>query len=102
MLAPAAVGAQRARGGTSATTQRRAASTAPLAWPRVTSQSKPWTRWWWLGNAVNKPELSKALAKYEQAGLGGLELTPIYGVRGEESRFIKYLSPEWVSMLEHT
>ncbi|MFL6256022.1 MAG: glycosyl hydrolase, partial [Pyrinomonadaceae bacterium] len=30
------------------------------------------------------------------------ELTPIYGVRGEESKFISFLSPEWVGMLEHT
>ena len=101
LLAPSVVGAQKARRG-AAQTGRGASASAALAWPKVTSQSKPWTRWWWLGNAVNKPELSKALAKYEQAGLGGLELTPIYGVRGEESHFINFLSPEWVSMLEHT
>src|SRR5205085_3881943 len=59
-------------------------------------------RWWWMGNAVNRPDLSTALAQYEKAGLGGLELTPIYGVRGEESKFINFLSPEWVGMLEHT
>jgi hypothetical protein len=100
VLAPFVVNAQRARGVGGAAVQRRTASA--LAWPRVTSQSKPWTRWWWLGNAVNRRELSSALAKYERAGLGGLELTPIYGVRGEESRFINFLSPEWVSMLEHT
>lgn len=81
---------------------RARTSTAALAWPRVTSQSKPWTRWWWLGNAVNRRDLSTALAQYEAAGLGGLELTPIYGVRGEERRFIQFLSPEWVGMLEHT
>ncbi len=97
MLAPAAaVNAQ--RGGLMGVQRKSAA----LAWPKVTSQSKPWARWWWLGSAVNQRDLSSALAKYERAGLGGLELTPIYGVRGEESRFINFLSPEWVSMLEHT
>lgn len=100
MLAPAGAFAQGARRGGAA----RGAAQAPaaLAWPRVTSQSKPWARWWWLGSAVNRRDLSTALAQYERAGLGGLELTPIYGVRGEEGRFIDFLSPEWVGMLEHT
>jgi glycosyl hydrolase family 106( putative alpha-L-rhamnosidase) len=97
LLVPVGVFAQAPRRGGA-----RAQTAAPLAWPRLTSQSKPWTRWWWLGNAVNRRDLSTALAQYEAAGLGGLELTPIYGVRGEENRFINFLSPEWVGMLEHT
>ncbi len=99
MLAPVGVLGQSARRGRAA---RGAQASAALAWPRVTSQAKPWTRWWWLGNAVNRRDLSTALAQYERAGLGGLELTPIYGVRGAESQFIDFLSPEWVGMLEHT
>lgn len=101
LLAPSGVLAQGSRRGAG---QRRApaSASAALAWPRVTRESKPWTRWWWLGSAVNRRDLSAALAKYEQAGLGGLELTPIYGVRGREDRFIDFLSPEWVGMLEHT
>jgi len=42
------------------------------------------------------------MEKYEKAGLGGLEITPIYGVKGAEDRFIKFLSPAWMEMLEHT
>ena len=101
LLSPISAGAQGARRG-AAQAGRGRPSTAALAWPRVTSQAKPWTRWWWLGSAVDRRGLSTALAQYEAAGLGGLELTPIYGVRGAESRFINYLSPEWVGMLEHT
>jgi hypothetical protein len=71
-------------------------------WPKVTSQQKPWTRWWWQGNAVNKQELTRCLTTYEKAGLGGVEITPIYGVKGTEEQFINYLSPEWMEMLEHT
>ena len=36
------------------------------------------------------------------AGIGGVEITPIYGVRGTEARFIPYLSPQWMAMLDHT
>jgi hypothetical protein len=35
------------------------------------------------------------------AGIGGVEITPIYGVRGAESRFITYLSEAWMRALEH-
>lgn len=73
-----------------------------LDWPPVTKQTKPWTRWWWHGSAVNKRDLTAEMEKYEKAGLGGLEITPIYGVKGAEDRFIDFLSPAWMEMLEHT
>ncbi len=75
---------------------------ADLDWPQITKQNKPWTRWWWLGNIVNQKDLTVEMQKYEAAGLGGLEITPIYGVKGYEDRFINFLSPQWMGMLEHT
>src|SRR5215475_13323202 len=75
-------------------------STTLLTWPPVANQTKPWTRWWWHGSAVNKRDLATEMEKYQKAGLGGLEITPIYGVRGEEDRFIDFLSPAWMEMLE--
>jgi hypothetical protein len=66
------------------------------AWPQTTSETKPWSRWWWLGNIVTEDGLRSEIKKYADAGLGGLEITPIYGVRGEEDQFIQYLSPKWV------
>lgn len=77
-------------------------SSAELDWPQVTKQSRPWTRWWWLGNVVNKKDLTTEMEKYERAGLGGLEITPIYGVKGYEDRFINFLSPQWMELLSHT
>jgi hypothetical protein len=82
---------------------RPAAEPAPseLAWPKITAQTKPWTRWWWLGGIGTEQDFSVQMEKYAQAGLGGLELTPIYGVRGAEDRFTSYLSPEWMKKFEH-
>jgi hypothetical protein len=77
-------------------------SSADLEWPKITSQTKPWSRWWWLGNIINKNDLSIEMEKYQKAGLGGLEITPIYGVKGYEDRFIDYLSPAWMEMLDHS
>ena len=77
-------------------------STTLLYWPPVTRQTKPWSRWWWHGSAVNERDLTAEMEKYQKAGLGGLEITPIYGVRGAEDRFIDFLSPAWMGMLERT
>jgi len=71
-------------------------------WPVITSTARPWTRWWWMGSAVNKEDLTENMERYKAVGLGGLELTPIYGVKGYEAQFIPYLSPAWMDMLQHT
>lgn len=74
---------------------------AAPAWPEITSQTKPWSRWWWLGNIGTEQDFTSEMENYAAAGLGGLEITPIYGVRGEEARFNAYLSPGWAKQLAH-
>lgn len=71
-------------------------------WPTATAENKPWTRWWWMGNAVDKSNLTFLLTEYSQAGLGGVEICPIYGAKGYEERFLDFLSPKWMEMLAHT
>ena len=75
---------------------------SPPSWPEVKTEAKPWTRWWWFASAVNEKELDTLLKTYSDAGLGGVEITPIYGVSGLEKKYIDFLSPAWMSMLTHT
>ena len=75
---------------------------AQIQWPAVTQQTKPWTRWWWEGSAVNKKDLTWNLEQYKAVGLGGVELTPIYGVQGQEKNFIDFLSPQWMDVFSYT
>ncbi len=77
-------------------------TTENTTWPELTQEAKPWTRWWWMGNAVDKQNLTHELEQLKNAGIGGVEITPIYGVKGEEDRFIKYLSPEFTNVLNFT
>ncbi|WP_234734855.1 glycosyl hydrolase [Tellurirhabdus bombi] len=77
-------------------------SFAQAKWPAITQQTKPWTRWWWMGSAVNDKDLTRLMEQYQKAGLGGVEITPIYGVKGEEKQFINFLSPKWMDALTHT
>ena len=76
--------------------------TAQLKWPVANNTMRPWTRWWWQGSAVNQKDLLLNLELFKDAGLGGVEITPIYGVHGEESRFIDYLSDDWIKALTFT
>jgi len=78
------------------------AGSDPLAWPEIRQESRPWTRWWWLGSAVDKPNLTRLLEQYRAAGLGGVEICPIYGAKGYEDRYLDFLSPRWMEMLAHT
>ncbi|MGB4292421.1 MAG: glycosyl hydrolase [Bacteroidales bacterium] len=73
-----------------------------LEWPAVTYETRPWSRWWWPGSIVNQKDLTTVMEQYSAAGLGGLELTVLYGVKGQEDKFISFLSPEWMKMFEHT
>lgn len=73
-----------------------------IQWPEQTQETKPWTRWWWFGNIVTEPDITVMLEAFQKAGLGGVEITPIYGVRGYESQFMEFLSPEWMDKLVYT
>lgn len=68
-------------------------------WPEITVDAKPWTRWWWMGNAVDSADIRILMSDYADHGFGGVEITPIYGVQGEESKNIGFLSPVWIDML---
>ena len=74
----------------------------PLDWPAITKENMPGTRWWWMGSAVDPADLTRELRTFRQAGLGTVEITPIYGVKGYENQFIDYLSPKWMEMLKVT
>jgi len=37
-------------------------------------------RWWWFGPAVTKPELERELNAMKDAGIGGVEIQPVYPV----------------------
>jgi len=64
--------------------------------------SKPYTFWWWQGNAVDTANIAYNLEMMDSAGIGGVNIVPIYGVKGEEDNFLEYLSPEWVDMVKYT
>jgi len=78
-----------------------AAGDAPV-WPAITSPTRPWAYWWWPGSAVDRTNLTRELQRYRDAGLGGVHIIPIYGAKGWESHYVRYLSPEWMDLMGYT
>jgi hypothetical protein len=54
-----------------------------------------------MGSAVDEKSLSTSLQQYAAAGFGGVEVVPIYGAKAMKAGTIKYLSPQWMKMLDH-
>ncbi len=70
-------------------------------WYAETTLNRPFVRWWWQGSAVNPEGLTYNLEEFARQGMGGFEITPIYGVQGNEANDIPYLSEKWMDMLRH-
>ena len=85
-----------------AATAAAATVRAETTWPAATRESRPWTRWWWLGSAVDEAGLTRQLELLAAAGFGGVEICPIYGAKGWEDRYVPFLSPRWMELLAHT
>ena len=48
---------------------------SPL-WPASRRETRPGSRWWWLGSSIDHGNLVWLLDEYRKAGLGALEITP--------------------------
>lgn len=71
-------------------------------WPAADRQAKAGSRWWWMGSAVTEEDLAWQMQQLADAGIGTLEITPIYGVQGNSTANISFLSSKWLQMLDYT
>lgn len=78
-----------------------ASAVGAQSWPEPQLEAKPGTRWWWLGSAVDKKNLQWTLSQYAGHGIGAVEITPIYGVQGNDEKNIPFLSDKWMEMLRY-
>jgi hypothetical protein len=51
---------------------------------------------------VDRDNLARELRRYRDAGMGGVHVVPIYGAQGYEDRYLDYLGPKWLEMLDFT
>ena len=76
-------------------------SLTDCSWPLSWQESKAGTRWWWLGSAVDRDNLEWNLSEYAKVGIGAVEITPLYGVKGNEKNERSFLSPSWMEALKN-
>ena len=41
------------------------------------ADARPFVRWWWNGNCLEKDEIIRQLTVLQKAGIGGVEINPI-------------------------
>lgn len=73
------------------------------SWPKESVQTRPGARWWWLGSAVDNENIERLMNEYSKAGIGTLEITPIYSVQQQYRNGhqpINYLTNGWFNALK--
>ncbi len=81
-----------------------AVSTLERAFANPPQDAKPWTFWYWMYGASNKPAITADLEAMAAAGLGGAYLMPIKSAAdGKEiGGTAEQLTPEWWTMIDHS
>ena len=64
---------------------------------------RPFVRWWWNGDKVEKAELARELRLLKKAGIGGVEINPVkFPARTDDlgKVSLQWLSAEWIDHLK--
>ena len=64
---------------------------------------RPFVRWWWNGDKIEKDEITRELRLLKDAGIGGVEINPIkFPVKTDDlgKRSVSWLSDEWIDLLQ--
>ena len=66
-------------------------------------EAKIMMRWWWFGSAVNHQEIERELRTMKDAGIGGVEIQPVYPLALDDSQTglknLPYLSADFLDAL---
>ncbi|PZP45361.1 MAG: glycoside hydrolase family 2 [Pseudopedobacter saltans] len=66
---------------------------------------RPFVRWWWNGDKIEKKEILRELKLLKNAGIGGIEINPIKFPQRTDDLNIKslqWLGDEWIDVLDFT
>ena len=66
---------------------------------------RPFVRWWWNGDKIEKGEITRELQLLRDAGISGVEITPIkFPAKTDDlgKRSVPWLSDEWITLLQFT
>ncbi|HEY2722657.1 MAG TPA: glycosyl hydrolase [Chitinophagaceae bacterium] len=66
---------------------------------------RPFVRWWWNGDKIEKSEITRELGLLKNAGISGVEINPIkFPAKTNDlgKRSVQWLSEEWIELLQFT
>src|SRR5258708_36270471 len=66
---------------------------------------RPFVRWWWNGDKVEREELARELRLLKEAGIGGVEINPVKfppGTKDLGKPDVQWLSAEWIDLVRFT
>jgi len=66
---------------------------------------RPFVRWWWNGDKVERNELARELRLLKDIGIGGVEINPVkFPARTDDlgKHSVQWLSDEWIDLLQFT
>ena len=69
--------------------------TLKTGWEQPARTYKPHTRWWWLGNALTKADITWQLEQMAAQGMGGVEIMSTWKIYDQGN--VEYLSPEFIA-----
>ena len=83
-------------------TTNAAADESGSVWPvELETQHWPGAYWWCPGSALDEKNIDWNLETLFEGGIRNVHHIPIYGARGYEDRYLDYLSPQYVAMLDY-
>ncbi|MDP4261341.1 MAG: glycosyl hydrolase [Bacteroidota bacterium] len=66
---------------------------------------RPFVRWWWNGDKIEREELARELRLLKEAGIGGVEINPVkFPAKTDDlgKPSLQWLSHEWIDLLKFT
>ena len=70
------------------------------------ADARPKTRWWWFGGAITPDEITRELTFMRDAGIGAVELQPVYPVSADDPKYgirnTPHFSDAWFDLVRHT
>ena len=67
------------------------------------SSCRPYTRWWWFADDIQRQDIREQLEWAKEAGLGGVEIAWRHPFNNEyPQKYPEWLSPEWSDVVAYT
>lgn len=67
---------------------------------RMDIDARPYVRWWWFSNWMNKRDIERQIQWIAEMGFGGTEIAFVYPLPNREIG-VPFLSPEWTELCVH-